>query len=62
MPFKIQRASPKMEDFPDKYLPTSQTCFFAISLPKYSAKEIAKKHLDYAVRHCVDMDNDYLPH
>jgi len=59
MNFKIQKS--RKED-PDKYLPTTQTCFFSISLPTYSSLEVTRKHLLYAITHCVDMDNDILLH
>jgi len=44
---------------PDDYLPTAQTCFFSLSLPKYSNKEVMKDKLLYAIK-CTLMDNDYL--
>jgi hypothetical protein len=59
MNFKIQGSPPLALDNPDKYLPTSQTCFFSISLPLYTNQEIMTERLMYAIRHCVDMDNDY---
>jgi len=59
MNFKIQKSR---KDEPDKYLPTTQTCFFSISLPTYSSVEVTRKHLIYAITHCVDMDNDILLH
>jgi len=55
--FKIQKSR---KEPADTYLPTTQTCFFSISLPSYSSLEITRNHLTYAINHCVDMDNDYL--
>jgi len=49
MNFKIQKSR---KDEPDKYLPTTQTCFFSISLPTYSSLELTRKHLLYAINHC----------
>jgi len=59
MNFKIQGPPPLAVQQPDKYLPTSQTCFFSISLPKYTSQETMTDRLLYAIKHCVDMDNDF---
>uniref|UniRef100_A0A6B2L8M4 HECT domain-containing protein n=1 Tax=Arcella intermedia TaxID=1963864 RepID=A0A6B2L8M4_9EUKA len=59
MNLKIQRSR---KDFPDHFLPTTQTCFFSISLPTYSSIEVTRKQLLYAITHCADMDNDILLH
>jgi len=53
--FKIQKSHKQPAD---KYLPTTQTCFFSISLPEYSSHEITRQQLTYAIN-CVDMDNDF---
>eukprot|EP01129_Flabellula_baltica_P002653 TRINITY_DN1246_c0_g1_i2.p1 TRINITY_DN1246_c0_g1~~TRINITY_DN1246_c0_g1_i2.p1 ORF type:complete len:3131 (-),score=718.92 TRINITY_DN1246_c0_g1_i2:9-8252(-) len=58
--FKIQYPPPNSEDDPDSHLPTAQTCFFAISIPKYTSAEVAKEKITYAIENCVDLDNDYL--
>jgi len=57
MNFKIQKSR---KEPADAYMPTTQTCFFSISLPPYTSIEVMRKQLTYAVTHCVDMDNDYL--
>jgi len=55
MKFKIQKSHKHPAD---KYLPTTQTCFFSINLPEYSSLEITRQQLTYAIN-CVDMDNDF---
>jgi len=62
MNFKIQGPPPRSIDNPDKYLPTSQTCFFSISIPQYSSQEKMYDRLLYAIKHCVDMDADFRVH
>jgi len=58
--FKIQAPHPNSYDNPDEHLPTAQTCFFSICIPKYSSLEIMIQKLEYAINHCIDLDNDYL--
>lgn len=41
MPFKITSPPPHAEKDPDKYLPIARTCFFTLSLPKYSSTEVS---------------------
>jgi len=41
----------------DKFLPHSQTCFFSLSLPKYSSPEICLKKLLYAAENCNTMED-----
>jgi len=43
---------------PDNYLPSAQTCFFKVVLPLYSAKEILREKLTYAIRFCKTIDTD----
>eukprot|EP01129_Flabellula_baltica_P009968 TRINITY_DN4155_c0_g1_i2.p1 TRINITY_DN4155_c0_g1~~TRINITY_DN4155_c0_g1_i2.p1 ORF type:complete len:2905 (-),score=575.58 TRINITY_DN4155_c0_g1_i2:2-8716(-) len=57
--FKIQYPPPGSEDCPDAHLPTAQTCFFSISLPRYTSEEATREKLLYAIENCVDMDNDF---
>eukprot|EP01121_Diplochlamys_sp_Union-15-3_P005925 TRINITY_DN1628_c0_g1_i3.p1 TRINITY_DN1628_c0_g1~~TRINITY_DN1628_c0_g1_i3.p1 ORF type:complete len:512 (+),score=59.66 TRINITY_DN1628_c0_g1_i3:105-1538(+) len=59
MPFKIQGPPPLSIDKPDEHLPTAQTCFFSLSLPRYSSYEITREKLLYTIENCIDMDNDY---
>eukprot|EP01125_Pyxidicula_operculata_P010976 TRINITY_DN3600_c2_g2_i1.p1 TRINITY_DN3600_c2_g2~~TRINITY_DN3600_c2_g2_i1.p1 ORF type:complete len:3131 (-),score=735.81 TRINITY_DN3600_c2_g2_i1:171-9563(-) len=56
---KIQSPPPNSYDNPDLFHPTSRTCFFSISLPRYSSYDIAKEKITYAIKHCKEMDNDY---
>eukprot|EP01035_Chromulina_nebulosa_P026854 gene26854-35220_t len=37
MPFKLSSPPPHSEKDPDNYLPIARTCFFTLSLPKYSS-------------------------
>ncbi|GBG24024.1 E3 ubiquitin-protein ligase HERC2 [Hondaea fermentalgiana] len=57
--FKITAPSGKAAEEPDKFLPTSQTCFWQMSLPKYSDKETLRKKLLLAFE-CSLMDGDFL--
>eukprot|EP00743_Colponemidia_sp_Colp-15_P004697 GILK01005060.1.p1 GENE.GILK01005060.1~~GILK01005060.1.p1 ORF type:complete len:518 (-),score=109.58 GILK01005060.1:144-1697(-) len=40
-------------------LPTSHTCFFQLELPRYSAFEVMKQKLLYAVTECHSIDTDH---
>ena len=63
MTFKLQAPSPSSRDQPDKYLPIAQTCFFSLSLPKYSSQEVMLEKLRYAISNTELMDADvYLRH
>jgi hypothetical protein len=46
-------------DAPDRYLLTSQTCFFTLTLPRYSSKEVLRRRLLASIG-CVEMDADFL--
>jgi len=50
MNFKIQGPQGGAKDQPDIYLPHAQTCFFSLSLPPYSTKEILRKKLLFAIK------------
>jgi len=43
----------------DHTLPVSHTCFFQLELPKYSATEILRKKLLYAITECRAIDTDH---
>ncbi|OQS06539.1 HECT E3 ubiquitin ligase, partial [Thraustotheca clavata] len=58
--FKIQPAICPESANPDMYLPHSQTCFFSLSLPRYSSKEICMEKLLYAISHSPTMDADFI--
>ena len=47
---------------PDKFLPHAQTCFFSLSLPAYSTKEILRTKLLYAIQNSPNMDADVRLH
>ena len=59
MPMKIHspKSSAVVKD-PDNWLPTSQTCFFSICLPKYTNKEALREKLMYAIKNSPTMDAD----
>ena len=60
--FKLQGAQGAARESPDKYLPHAQTCFFSLSLPAYSSKEIMKEKLLYAIKNSPNMDADVRLH
>merc|ERR1711871_402967 len=49
-------------DQPDLYLPHAQTCFFSLTLPQYSSKDVLKAKLHYAIRNSPNMDADVRLH
>jgi hypothetical protein len=46
----------------DRYLPHAQTCFFLLSLPSYSSKEVLRDKLLYAIKNSPNMDADVRLH
>lgn len=62
MNFKVQAPQGEARDNPDEYLPHAQTCFFTLSLPAYSTKEILKQKLLYAIKNSPNMDADVRLH
>ena len=63
MNFKVQAAHEQgARDHPDKYLPHAQTCFFSLSLPAYSTKEILREKLLFAIKNSPNMDADVRLH
>lgn len=63
MNFKIQPAvGEAVRSVPDLYLPHAQTCFFSLSLPRYSSKRILREKLLYAVDQTTTMDADVKLH
>ena len=46
---------------PDKYMPTSTTCYFTLGLPQYSSYEILNEKLKYAIHNCNSIDADFVP-
>eukprot|EP01038_Epipyxis_sp_PR26KG_P005374 gene5374-7452_t len=55
MSFKLTSPPPHSEKHPDNYLPIARTCFFTLSLPKYSSIE-----LKYAINNTELMDADFI--
>eukprot|EP00796_Vickermania_ingenoplastis_P004217 gene4217-3049_t len=47
------------EPYDDERLPHASTCFYWLSLPKYSSKEVLKEKLLFAIEQCVDIDADF---
>ncbi len=45
--FKITSPPPQSINYPDDYLPIAQTCFFSLSLPKYSSQQVPQPCLYY---------------
>lgn len=58
--FKIQIAVGEgMTENPDHSLPKAHTCFFSLSLPKYTSDEATRKQILYAIHNCIEMDADF---
>jgi len=60
MPFKLLSPNPRTLNDPDSYLPIAQTCFFSLSLPKYTSLDVMLAKLRYAVNNTELMDADVL--
>ena len=56
-PFKLQKDTLKKDG--DKALPTASTCFFSLSLPAYSTKEVLKEKLLFAIQNVTTMETDF---
>ena len=59
MNFRLVAPPPQSGQNPDNYLPVVQTCFFSLSLPKYTNFEICSKRLLYAINNTELMDADF---
>jgi hypothetical protein len=60
-PFKIQKDMKNADgDGCDLALPSASTCFFSLSLPPYSSKEILKEKLLFAIQNVTTMESDYV--
>jgi len=61
-PFKIIRdpKSSSLDDTANESLPSASTCFFSLTLPKYTTKEILRKKLLFAIEHVCTMESDYI--
>ncbi|RYG70468.1 hypothetical protein EON64_00055 [archaeon] len=60
--FKLQMAPNLSSEQVDQYLPHAQTCFFSLSLPHYSSRDILKEKLLYAIKNSPNMDADVRLH
>jgi len=52
------KASTRSGVSPDTLLPSADTCFFNLTLPEYSTKEIMMKKILYAIEQVTTMDKD----
>lgn len=43
----------------DDRLPHASTCFYWLSLPRYSSAAVLRERLLFATEHCIDMDADF---
>ena len=59
MKFKLQGEA---RDNADAYLPHAQTCFFSLTIPLYSSKQILREKLIYAIENSPNMDADVRLH
>lgn len=59
MNFKLIGPPPLSENNPDEYLPVAQTCFFSLSLPKYTCYEVCQQKLIYAISNTQLIDADF---
>jgi hypothetical protein len=62
MNFRLQGPQGGAKEKPDDYLPHAQTCFFSLSLPQYSSKEILREKLLLAISNSPNMDADVRLH
>merc|ERR1712232_44493 len=58
--FKIQApVGEGPREYPDEWLPKAHTCFFSLSLPRYSSDAVMREKLMYAIHNCLEMDADF---
>ncbi|CCW66746.1 unnamed protein product [Phytomonas sp. Hart1] len=48
-----------MEAFDDDRLPHASTCFYWLTIPRYSSVEVMHDKLLYAIEQCIDIDADF---
>jgi len=58
-PFKIQRDSANAGERADQALPSASTCFFSLTLPEYSSKNVLKEKLLFAINNVTTMETDF---
>jgi hypothetical protein len=56
--FKLQDPLANTAAKPDAHFPSTHTCFFSLSLPKYSSLAVLKEKLLYAIYACASLDGD----
>lgn len=58
-PFKILK-DVKSKGNNEECLPSASTCFFSLTLPNYSSKDILRKKLLYAIENVFTMEQDFI--
>jgi hypothetical protein len=58
-PFKIQRDAINTGDRADQALPSASTCFFSLTLPNYSSRDILRAKLLFAINNVTTMETDF---
>jgi len=56
-PFKIIKDT---KSIGDDALPSASTCFFTLTLPEYSSREVLKRKLLFAIENGYTMESDYV--
>jgi len=57
--FKIQKDVVNTDERADEALPSASTCFFSLTLPEYSQREILKEKLLFAITNVTTMETDF---
>jgi HECT-domain (ubiquitin-transferase) len=57
--FKLQRDASNTGDRADQALPSASTCFFSLTLPEYSTKEVLRNKLLFAINNVTTMETDF---
>lgn len=58
-PFKIQKDAVNIGERADQALPSASTCFFTLTLPQYSNKQILREKLLFAISNVTTMETDF---
>ena len=58
-PFKIQKDTNNVGDKADLALPSASTCFFSLTLPNYSSRDILREKLLFAIQNVTTMETDF---
>ncbi|EAN95470.1 hypothetical protein, conserved [Trypanosoma cruzi] len=51
-----------VDTFDDNRLPHASTCFYWLSIPRYSSVEVMRERLLFAIQQCLDIDADFVVH